>query len=271
MLSELSCATPPLDNRFVQSEPPPSGESKPGKVRTVVWKTLRKVVGEAAADPKEEVLLMVYKPWSQNRDKAQAVLDKVAAALEDVGGFAVASLDASKNHIDTTLFPAGRDEDSIALFLCRGDGSAPERFTGAVTQKDVLKFVAKKVAVVKANWETSVKAKLKKMKEEEAEKKRIKAEEEKAEAEKKAEELKKTEELVAKAEKIDVGDKKDGGIIKQVITAGEGSSPSKGEKVRAHYTGTLLDGTKFDSSRDRGDPFSFTLGQGQVCCASKHL
>jgi FKBP-type peptidyl-prolyl cis-trans isomerase len=249
----------------VQSEPPPTEESKPGKVRTVVWKTLHKVVGDAGAAGKEEVLLMVYKPWSQNREKAQGVLDKVAAALEEVPGFAVGALDASKNHVDPAILPTARDEDAIALFLCRGDGSAPERFTGAVTQKDVLKFVAKKVAAVKANWETSVKAKLKKMKEEEAEKKRIKAEEEKAEAEKKAEELRKMDELVAKAEKIDVGEKKDGGIIKQVITAGEGSSPAKGEKVRAHYTGTLLDGTKFDSSRDRGDPFSFTLGQGQVC------
>ena len=56
----------------------------------------------------------------------------------------------------------------------------------------------------------------------------------------------------------------DGGILKKVLAEGSGDSPPTGYKVKAHYTGTLLDGTKFDSSRDRGDPFEFTIGKGEV-------
>jgi FKBP-type peptidyl-prolyl cis-trans isomerase len=50
----------------------------------------------------------------------------------------------------------------------------------------------------------------------------------------------------------------------EITQEGSGAVAENGMSVSVHYTGKLTDGTKFDSSLDRGTPFSFTLGQGRV-------
>jgi len=54
------------------------------------------------------------------------------------------------------------------------------------------------------------------------------------------------------------------GLIFEDISVGSGETASAGMHVTVHYTGWLTDGAKFDSSKDRNDPFSFPLGAGHV-------
>ena len=63
------------------------------------------------------------------------------------------------------------------------------------------------------------------------------------------------------------------GVDIEVLSAGDGSTfPKAGQKVTCHYVLTLTNGKKIDSSRDRGEPFSFKIGKGEVRINSKsHL
>ena len=58
----------------------------------------------------------------------------------------------------------------------------------------------------------------------------------------------------------------DSGLIIEDVIIGTGAAASTGQTVRVHYTGWLTDGTKFDSSKDRDEPFEFPLG-GQYVIA----
>jgi FK506-binding protein 4/5 len=64
---------------------------------------------------------------------------------------------------------------------------------------------------------------------------------------------------------IDITPNQDGGVLKQLLREGHGEDvPFTGDTVSVHYVGTLLDGTQFDSSRDRGEKFSFEVNKGSV-------
>lgn len=74
-----------------------------------------------------------------------------------------------------------------------------------------------------------------------------------------------SETLVPVPDAVDITPDKDGGILKEVKVVGGGEEhPWPGDKVAVHYVGTLADGTKFDSSRDRNEQFSFSIGKHEV-------
>ena len=56
----------------------------------------------------------------------------------------------------------------------------------------------------------------------------------------------------------------DSGLVYEDLTPGSGVEATAGKRVSVHYTGWLTNGVKFDSSKDRNDPFDFPLGAGHV-------
>lgn len=68
------------------------------------------------------------------------------------------------------------------------------------------------------------------------------------------------------ADDVDISPNNEKGIFKRILVQGTGSDddrPATGDKVSVHYVGTFLDGTPFDSSRERNELFTFDLGKGE--------
>ncbi len=70
--------------------------------------------------------------------------------------------------------------------------------------------------------------------------------------------------MAISAQAADKNNKTSSGLEYQILKAGTGETPKKGDRVTVHYSGWLLDGKKFDSSVDRGQPFTFRVGKGEV-------
>jgi len=167
--------------------------------------------------------------------------------------------------MSSSLYTWSNDSDSYSA-----DASNP-------TEEEVLKAQAEKDLETKRKSDAKEKRIAEEAKRKADEKKR-KAEVEQKRIEEKARKVREKERKLKMAEdaakatmqeveiKSDFGEdiSGEGGLFKKITKEGTGESPTPFSNVRAHYTGTLLDGTKFDSSRDRGQVFNFTIGRGQV-------
>lgn len=112
----------------------------------------------------------------------------------------------------------------------------------------------------------------------EYEKVQLKAAQEKAEAEEKVAKLKAEQERIKSmsieeynamffdemSAKYPNAQQTSSGLMYVINNSGYAEKPQRGDKVKVHYTGTLTDGSKFDSSKDRNQPFDFDLGMGRV-------
>eukprot|EP00667_Euglena_gracilis_P003338 EG_transcript_3346 len=230
-----------------KSEPIPTEEWQPGQLKQVVRNTLDETVASDQA-----VLLGFHKNWFSDWTKKKAVLETVADLLKGLPSVVIGTYEMSLNQYEKEWVGKDAYDVKLLLFPANGDARspAPVLYGGKVTAPLVLDFLQQHVPAVRAAWD-DLQAELARRKGERKAAKKAKVEAAKAE-----------DARLAALEKLALTP--DDGVAKQVATAGAGNPPPANSRISAHYTGKLLDGTVFDSSRDRGEPFQFTLGQGAV-------
>jgi len=250
-----------LPPSFKSEKTPPPGHHDKGTVKKVVKNTLSEVVGE---DSQQDTLIMVYRPWMHTLKKARQTLAKVAEAFKELDRVTVASLDVSGNFFDRDIWRGMREmEEDPCIYMCPRGGGGCKKFYGQIAQKEIFQFAAKNSQTVKQQWDDKVKPQLKAMKKAESEAKEAAKKDSARRALEYEEEVKGFNDKVEKADELEIA----AGVWKRVAVHGDSklSPPRPHDQVKVHYTGTLAsNGQKFDSSRDRGKPFTFTMGIQQV-------
>lgn len=237
-----------------------------GTPMRVVGATLR---AEVVRSP-HDVLLCLHAPFFD--EKLNGTLHRLARLIAPTldarsgRGARVAMMETMANAFDAADLPGVdkyHSEPALVLWAGGGEGRAMRTFKGKPSLKGLLPFVKKHSAPVREVW-ADVKALL------DADNARAAADKEAAAAK-----LAALKAAAAAAEAVEVCCEGDGGVLKRVLREGEGPLPPAGSSVRAHYTGRtylapgeeaapLMEGPVFDSSRQRGAPFEFALGQGSV-------
>lgn len=271
-----------------KSAPPPDEAWQLGTPQTVVGSTLEAEVVASEMD----VLLCLHAPY--NFEKLNATLHRLAMVVAPAAMAKVATMETMSNFFDPATFGGTVEKYHAEPVLMVWSGKGVERsmrkFKGKANLKTLLPFLKKHSTSLREHW-PAVKVVL------DADNAKLSAE--KAAVAAKVTQFKVTVEAAAPT---DVCCNGDGGVVKRLITEGRGEMPPKGSLIHAQcaatmpppfvataclatchapatrhrrYTGRvfstpggeasrLLEGPIFDSSRDRDQPFEFTLGQGQV-------
>jgi FKBP-type peptidyl-prolyl cis-trans isomerase len=245
----------------IKSAPPPDEAWQLGTPQTVVGSTLEAEVVASEMD----VLLCLHAPYSF--EKLNATLHRLAMVVAPATMAKVATMDTMSNFFDPATFGGTVEkyhaEPVLVVWSGKGEERSMRKFKGKANLKTLLPFLKKHSTSLREHWP--------------AVKRVLDADNAKLSAEKAAVAARVTQFKVTAeaATPTDVCCNGDGGVVKRIITEGRGEVPPKGSLIHAQYTGRvfstpggeasrLLEGPIFDSSRDRDQPFEFTLGQGQV-------